>query len=142
LIVGGDGAGPELDRPVGVASTGSSRGRMRSSQRGGHQFALSNRNIRAGTVMRRMIVASMRTLAPSPSAGIFTVTFVESRNAKNTLARMSAAQVMTRAVSLRPFATLVWLSWPASQCSRILEMRKTSWSMESPKTIAKMIIGT
>jgi len=39
-------------------------------------------NMSEGTITSRMIVASMITLAPSPSASILTTTLLERRNAK------------------------------------------------------------
>ena len=50
----------------------------------------------AGTMRRRITEASMRMLAPRPRASILITTLDESRNEKNTLVMISAAQLMTQ----------------------------------------------
>lgn len=48
----------------------------------------------------------MSTLTPSPSASILITTLSASRNAKNTDIMISAAELITRAVTASPLTTL------------------------------------
>jgi hypothetical protein len=77
-------------------------------------------------MISRISVASISTLTPRPSASILITTASEARKEKNTLIMISAAEVITRAVTARPDATLSWLSLVASHTSRTRDSRNTS----------------
>ena len=81
-------------------------GRIRSSQRGTHQFAEPSRLIVDGTSTIRTSVASMNTAVARPRPNILTVTSSVATKARNTLIMISAADVITLAVVARPSTTL------------------------------------
>jgi hypothetical protein len=64
-----------------------------------------------------------------------------SRKERKTQIMMAGAAVMTRPVKAMPSITAAEASPCIVHCSRTREIRKTSWSIERPKTTAKMITG-
>jgi 5'/3'-nucleotidase SurE len=102
------------------------RGRMRSSHFGIHQFQSPSSSIVEGTSTSRTTVASTSTATARPSPMIFSATSGPKTKLPKTHTMIAAAAVMTRAVNANPSATAVALSPLRSYSSRMRDSRNTS----------------
>ncbi len=113
--------------PAGTARPSTlSRGMIRFSQRGSHQFARPSSSMVAGTSTMRTSVASMSTATARPRPMSLMARSSATTKLPNTHTMMAAAAVITRAVDASPSTTARLLSPERSYSSLIEDSRNTS----------------
>ncbi len=111
---------------LGSGFSKSTDGRMRSSQRGSHQFHWANIAISAGTSTSRTTVASTAIATAHATPSWATSGMPANANPMNTAIMISAALVMVRALVLTPYATASRVLLVCRNRSRMRVSRKIS----------------